>query len=306
DTGTEQVETQKQSRQAAQRLPPGKDYHRTERIGTPCGGTVTPNAMTPEADSGSEWSDWIVATDSGFRVDNDKGQVVVAQITEGLFSVKTEFVFDHQPTLDRYRRELEKKVPADQAAKMVDAARTFADVPSTTDFASIPPFLGWFERPYGRHTLAAVLHDQLIVDEPNGGALGSDTLADSFFRDLIGASGVPTLKRWLMWAAVAARTRWAAGGRRRLLLVLWVILGVIGVGFAAQALMAAFFGSITWSTAFGRIFFSFLLGLVSSVLWGRQWGAGLVAALTGIWLIPATVFVVIGLAVYWAMEKAAG
>ena len=260
----------------------------------------------PTADSGSEWSDWIVATDSGFRVDNDKGQVVVAQVTEGLFSVKTEFEFDHQPTLDRYRRELEKKVPADQAAKMVDAARTFADVPATTDFASIPPFLGWFERPYGRHTLAAVLHDQLIVDEPNGGALGSDTLADSFFRDLIGASGVPTLKRWLMWAAVAARTRWAAGGRRRLLLVLWVILGVIGVGFAAQALMAAFFGSITWSTAFGRIFLSFLLGLVSSVLWGRQWGAGLVAALTGIWLIPATVFVVIGLAVYWAMEKAAG
>ncbi len=266
---------------------------------------MTAQAETSEAHSGSEWSDWVVAPDSGFRVDNDKGQVVVAQITQELFSVKTEFVFDHQPTVDRYRRKLEEKVPPDQAAKMVDAARTFADVPSTTDFASVPPFLGWFERPYGRHTLAAILHDQLIVEEPNGGALGSDTLADSFFRDLIGASGVPMLKRWLMWAAVAARTRWAAEGPRRILLVLWVILGVIGVGFGAQALLAAFFGSITWWTAFGRLFLSFLLGLASSALWGRQWGAGLVAALTGIWLIPATVFVVIGLAVYWVMERAA-
>lgn len=72
-----------------------------------------------------------------------------------------------------------------------------------------------------------------------------------------------------------------------------------------QALLAALFGSITWSTAFGRFLLSFVLGVASSVLWGRQWGAGLVAALTGIWLIPATVFVLIGLAVYWVMEKAA-
>lgn len=267
---------------------------------------MTPEPMTPEADSGGGWSDWIVARNSGFRVDNDQGQVVVAQITPEFFSVKTGFLFDHQPTLDRYRRELEKKVPADQAARMVDDARSFRDVPSDTDFASVPAFLGWFERPYGRHTLAAILHDQLIVNEPNGGALGSDTLADSFFRDMIGASGVPVLKRWLMWAAVAARTRWAAGGRRRILLIVWGLLGVIGVGIAAHAALAAVFGSITWSTAFVRFVVSFVLGVVSSALWGKQWGAGLVAALTGIWLIPATVFVVIGLAVYWVMEKAAG
>ena len=35
-----------------------------------------------------------------------------------------------------------------------------------TDLASIPSFLGWFARRSGRHTPAALLHDQLITDEP--------------------------------------------------------------------------------------------------------------------------------------------
>jgi hypothetical protein len=37
-----------------------------------------------------------------------------------------------------------------------------------TDLASIPSFLGWFARRHGRHTPAALLHDQLIPnDDPH-------------------------------------------------------------------------------------------------------------------------------------------
>lgn len=35
-----------------------------------------------------------------------------------------------------------------------------------TDLASILGFLGWFARRHGRHTPAALLHDELITDTP--------------------------------------------------------------------------------------------------------------------------------------------
>ena len=71
--------------------------------------------------------------------------------------------------------------------------------------------------------------DELIVDEANGGALGSDSLADRFFREMMCTSGVPFFKRWIMWAGVALRTRWAAGGWRRWSILGWLLLSVLGV-----------------------------------------------------------------------------
>ena len=98
-----------------------------------------------------------------------------------------------------------------------------------TDLASIPTFMRWFVNTYGLHTLAALLHDNLIVDTPNGGALESDTLSDRFFREMMRCCDVKFLKRWIMWAAVAMRTRWAAGGIRRVSVVVWGVLSAAGI-----------------------------------------------------------------------------
>lgn len=252
----------------------------------------------------ADWTQWVVVPDSGFRVDATDGQVEVAQLTRRNFEVRTRFEFAHPETLADYRtRLIDRGVNPAEADERIDAARTIDVVPQTTDFASVPQFLGWFERSYGRHTLAAILHDNLIVDAPNDGAFGSDTLADSFFRDMIRAADVPYLKRWLMWTAVAARTRWAVGGHRRWSVIIWAILGVLGVGASAYALVAWLMGTMALSTVWAILGLAFVVGVVASVLWGRQYGAGLVAALTGIWVIPATVFVLFGLLVYCISER---
>ena len=135
----------------------------------------------------------------------------------------------------------------------------------------------WFESSYGAHTLAAVLHDDLIVDEPNGGPLGSDTLSDTFFREMMKAAGVPWLKRWIMWAAVALRTRWAAGGIRRVSVFVWILLSSAGI--------TAFFWAVgstllDWNGPDVWLLLSIALPLpfVAAGLWGRQYGAGIIAA----------------------------
>lgn len=251
-----------------------------------------------------EWTEWAVVPDSGFRVEAADGQVEVAQLTRKNFEVRTRFEFSRPETLAHYTtRLIDEGFSPEEAHQRLETARSVVDIPQTTDFASVPQFLGWFERSYGRHTLAAILHDNLIVDTPNDGALGSDTMADSFFRDMIEAADVPFIKRWLMWTAVAARTRWAVGGRRRWSVIIWAILGVIGVGTSAYSLLAWLMGNMAPTTVLSIFALAFALGVVASPLWGRQYGAGLVAAVTGIWVIPATVFVLLGLVTYCLSER---
>ena len=90
-----------------------------------------------------------------------------------------------------------------------------------TDLASIPGLLLWFVPRYGRHTLAALLHDQLVKDSE-----WDRVDADSRFRDALGELDVPLLRRWIMWAAVSIGTKWDAGGFRRIMAVVWTAIVV--------------------------------------------------------------------------------
>ena len=55
-----------------------------------------------------------------------------------------------------------------------------------TDLASVPLFMRWFENSYGVHTLAAILHSTSSSSEAQtDGELGSDTLSDRFFREMM-------------------------------------------------------------------------------------------------------------------------
>jgi hypothetical protein len=74
-----------------------------------------------------------------------------------------------------------------------------------TDFASVPRPVTWLVPRFGAYTLAAVLHDWLCSEGIRSGAV-TPRQADGIFRRVMRESGVPVLRRWLMWAGV----RWGA------------------------------------------------------------------------------------------------
>ena len=212
------------------------------------------------------------------------------------FDVLTSFRFVGPAALTDLRTELAKthgRSPA-EIEKMIEDATTFEAHVEPTDLASIPQFMRWFTNSYGVHTLAAIIHDRLIREKPNAGALGSDTLSDRLFRYMLEAAGVPFFKRWIMWTAVAMRSRWAAGARRQATLIVWLALATFGL-------------SLGWYAAFHTNGVLFLIAAilpgVSAPLWGKQWGASLVAAVAVPWILPAAAVGAGGYCVYAVLEK---
>ena len=134
---------------------------------------------------------WKVAGGDAFVVDDPSGLVGVEQVGEKEFRVTTGFEFMDETVRERLIEAVVRNGRATNRTRaaadaMVDAACTYAVKDKRpeeleTDLASIPTFMRWFVNTYGLHTLAALLHDNLIVDTPNGGALESDTLSDRFF-----------------------------------------------------------------------------------------------------------------------------
>ncbi|MGH3332401.1 MAG: DUF1353 domain-containing protein [Nocardioidaceae bacterium] len=161
-----------------------------------------------------------------------------------------------------------------------------------TDLASVPAALRWFVSSYDVHTPAALLHDRLIGKTAISGV--PDTDADRFFRFMLKELGVRFMRRWMMWTAVAFGSRWRAGGARRFLLLLWVLLAVGGIS-------SAVYGAVRpdWTVLTVAV----VAPLLASFLWGRQYGAGLTAAATAIWVLPPTLIGAIGFGVYYLLEQ---
>jgi Protein of unknown function (DUF1353) len=169
-----------------------------------------------------------------------------------------------------------------------------------TDLASIPDYLGWFARRFGRHTPAAVVHDVLI---PGAGAPWPPDLpaewrlapadADRLFRQLLSASGVPPVRAALMWAAVAARTRWQSGWWGKLSLVLWGLLAVAG--------SAAFVAGLRDGDA-ALVAASLVAPAVAALLWGREYVAGVVAGYSLWWIVFGSAPAWLAYKLYQAVE----
>lgn len=140
-----------------------------------------------------------------------------------------------------------------------------------TDLASIPTFLGWFARRHGRHTPAALLHDQLIpkkaADLPEELRMPR-TDADRLFREALRTSGVALVKSWVLWTGVTLGTRLRSGFWRAAAIVVWFLAALAGTvllvygGFSGRPLLLAI---------------ALLAPAPFAVLWGRQWTAGLIA-----------------------------
>lgn len=282
-------------------------YRILSRTGVPYGrkhvGERSPEIADP-SNSAASWRPWRVAPGSGFEVCDPSGEVGLIQIDKKQFLVTKPFRFSdaalEKMLTDRLVRDGQSAADAQRA---VEDARTFTPTTENpTDLASIPLFMRWFENSYGVHSLAAIIHDELIVNEPNSGALGSDTLSDRFFREMMRSAGVPWLKRWIMWAAVAIRSRWAAGGVRRLSVLVWIVLAVTGIGSFACAAGSALLGWGRPVDIWLLLVIALLLPFASAPLWGKQYGASLVAAVAAFWILPAAAFGVVGYIVYRSLE----
>lgn len=263
--------------------------------------------MTETSNPPEMWRPWPVARDSGFEVRADRGYLGLIQIDKKKFWVMHPFRFSQESVVQMLTDRLVRDgMDIDKARAAVDDARTFTPTEENpTDLASIPRYMRWFESSYGAHTLAAIIHDDLIVDKPNGGALDSDTLSDRFFREMMQAAGVPWLKRWIIWSAVALRSRWAARGLRRLSVLVWILLAAGGIASFVWAIGSTF---LDWRRPMDvglLLVTSVLLPFAAAPLWGRQLGAGLVAAISALWILPAAALGGMGYAVYWLLERVA-
>jgi hypothetical protein len=250
------------------------------------------------------WTPWCVAEGSAFEVRDPSGRVGLFQINDKSFRVVNEFRFSDAAVLEMLTEHLVGRgLSRADAAAAVEDARTFTpSEENPTDVASIPPYMRWFENSYGAHTLAAIIHDDLIVDEADGGALGSDTLSDRFFREMMESAGVPWLKRWIMWTAAALRSRWAARGFRRVSVCVWLVLAVLGIACFVNAVGGALFDWPEPVDTWILLAIAVVLPFASAPLWAKQWGASPIAAIAALWVLPAAVVGALGWVVYKVLE----
>ncbi len=259
----------------------------------------------PKDDQQHDWNAWAVCPQGGFEVfgPDSRGRVPLNQYDDRHFYVGARFRFANDAVKARVVGHLRKIGVFDDDGQRAEAFDLAAEYPlpddgsdgDGTDLASVPRPLRWLLDSYGMHTLAAVLHDKLIVRQRNDGALKSDVVADRFFREMLHACGVPLFLRWTAWSAVALRTRWAAGGWKKLKVVLWGLASLAGMGgtvaFVAQ-------GHPVWAVLYGVG----LLG-VAGALWGRQWGAAIFAAIALPLVIPALVVVLVAMGALGALDR---
>jgi hypothetical protein len=263
---------------------------------------VKPPAAQPTAPE-APWVAWNVADESGFQVRHKGGRLGLTQKDPKNFWVEREFRFEDDAVLPMLTEHLVKSgwKPNEAAAAVEDARKFTPTDENPTDLASIPRYMRWFETAYGLHTLAAIIHDNLIVDEPNGGVLKDDTLSDRFFREMMKAAGVKWLKRWIIWSAVALRSRWAVGGWRRWAVIGWLLLAVTGL----TAFVWSIGASLGWASpvdSWALLLVALVLPFAAAGLWGKQYGGALVATIAALWILPAAVLAGAGYAVYVCLE----
>jgi hypothetical protein len=151
-------------------------------------GTTRPVRATGrlQVEQPRRWS-WLTAT-GRFSPLNEPGKparFVVEQISDTTFRVPEGLGFQNNP-------------PDGEAMTV-----THDNLPST-DFASIPRYMSWFVSRHGRHTPAALVHDELVTD---GMAFDARKRADRVFLQMLDDLDVPPVQSRVMWTAVTLATR---------------------------------------------------------------------------------------------------
>lgn len=113
-----------------------------------------------------------------------------------------------------------------------------------TDLASVPFFLQWFIRSYGKHTLAAVLHDHLWRKRPDVPFKESNRV----FRVAMDELEVPFVRRWLMWAAVSLAWLAKRGPAWKVRIIAWVA-AIVGLDAVTAWVLARDVGALATTLA---------------------------------------------------------
>jgi hypothetical protein len=168
----------------------------------------------------------------------------------------------------------------------------------STDLASVPFFLQWFIRSYGRHTLAAVLHDHLWRLQRDVRPLDNVAFKRSnhVFRVAMDELEVPLLRRWLMWAAVSLAWLSKREVAWKIRVVAWVA-AIVGLDIVTAWMLVRDVG--TPATILVVVFLAAWLVLL--------WPHPLVAAIGGpalYLLLPSVLVVLATLMMYLIVEAA--
>ena len=164
------------------------------------------------------------------------------------------------------------------------------DVDGETDLASVPPVFWWLIASYGNHTLAALLHDALYVEdvEPPVPRSTADRLFLAALRESPQKAG--PFRHWLMWAAVSA----FGTMRHRLGLLFGAhVLAVWGLTIGA-VVWAWGDGILGVSWTWWQIVIALAGALAFLVVLGTSWRAGV--DVRGGWLVPTVLTAAIPLA----------
>jgi hypothetical protein len=226
-----------------------------------------------EVEPGKPWK-WLRAT-GRFSAVNEPGKpasFVFEQISDKDFRIPEGLGFQYNPRGEE------------------PIAVTRETLPST-DFASIPRYMAWLVSRYGRHTPAALVHDELVTD---GMEFEARKRADRLFLQMLDDLDVPPVQSRVMWTAVTLATRFRGPLAAKLGVVLWGALAAAGNG-------ALVWGLVTLTP--WLIVAALVAPAVAALVWGSQRSAGLIAGYAlPVIAVPAVVSLG-GYWVYWVIEK---
>lgn len=203
-----------------------------------------------------------------------------------------------------------------------------SDTPFTTDLTSVPAWFTWLVPKSGAHLPAALVHDGLVGDGPPTYVVDPpqriDRIdADRIFRDAMRDTHVGTIRRWLVWAAVAttslvlgAREEWSTLARwwYRVVVPLHVA-AILYLGASATADLVDRDVPGLWNLPWmhgslaaelvGGLGGAVVVPLLLAVLWGRHYLAGAVAGVALATLLHVTAAVAVVALGYQLAERVA-
>ena len=164
------------------------------------------------------------------------------------------------------------------------------DALGVTDLASVQPYVAWFVTRHGRHTPAALVHDQLVRGSSSPAAR---VAADQAFLEAMRDLDVPPVRARVMWAAVTAATRWDGGPCQRAGMLVWGAAAAAGTVLLVDGLVRR---------RKRRVAIAVVAPLAAATLWGRQYVAGVWGGYAVWFLVVPTATSLAGYGAYWSTE----
>jgi hypothetical protein len=199
-----------------------------------------------------------------------------------------------------------------------------------TDLTSTPALFTWLVPKTGAHLPAALAHDALVAGGGDPSYTSTDghdinrVEADRVFRDAMADTGTGVVRRWIVWAAVAAATIFVKGGLPWTPLLNWLhrigagasIAVIVYLGYSATgdlfdldwplAAAVPWMGErVWWLETLGGLAGAIVIPLALSLLWGRFMMAGVIGCVTLAVLLHVTVGLAVIAATYVSLERLA-